>query len=116
MQVGTWHDGIAKHERALLAGLRAFMLLIDRYPEAPLEPSNRVRYLATALTPLADWIPAAAMRRLVAALSLCVGIEAALITQVNCGLSAEEPEAVKRWAAAALLHAALHDPEARQAG
>ena len=72
MQVGTWHDCIAKHERALLAGLRAFTLLIDRYPEAPLEPSNRVRYLTTALTPLADRIPAAAMRRLVATLSLCV--------------------------------------------
>jgi hypothetical protein len=34
-------------------------------------------------------------------------VEAALITQVSCRLSPEESESVKRWAAAALLRAAL---------
>ena len=100
------------HEHALRAGLRAFLLLIDRYPDAPREPSNRVRYLATALSPLADRIPAPTLRRLVAALSLCVGIEAAIVTQVNCGLSADEAEDAKRWAAAALLRAALDEADA----
>lgn len=103
------HAFTIKHEHALRAGLRAFLLLIDRYPEAPREPSNRVRYLAAALKPLSDRMPAATMRRLIAALSLCVGIEAAMITQVNCGLSAEESEEVKLWAATALLNAALQD-------
>ena len=107
------HAFTMKQEHALRAGLRAFLLLIDRYPEAPREPSHRVRYLTTALRPLADRIPAPTMRRLIAALSLCVGIEAAMITQVNCGLSAKESEEVKRWAATALLNAALHDEAPR---
>ena len=107
------HAFTVRHEHPLRAGLRAFLLLIDRYPDAPREPSNRVRYLTTALSPLADQIPAATMRRLIAALSLCVGIEAAMITQVNCGLSAKESEEVKRWAATALLNAALHDEAPR---
>lgn len=103
------HAFTTKHEHALRGGLRAFLLLIDSYPEAPLEPSNRVRYLTAALEPLADRLPAAAMRRLVAALSMFVGIDPAIITKVNCGLTTEESEDVKRWAAGALLRAALQD-------
>jgi AcrR family transcriptional regulator len=103
------HTWTARHEHALRIGLRAFYLLIDSYPDAPLEPSNRVRHLTAALAPLADQLSAAAMRRLVAALALCVGIEAATITQVSCGLTAEDSEEVKRWAAAALLRAALEE-------
>lgn len=110
------HAFTVEHQHALRAGLRAFLLLIDSYPEAPREPSNRVRYLTTALEPLADQIPAVAMRRLVAALSMFVGIEPALVTQVNCGLTAEESEEVKRWAAAALLRAALQDQHSDASG
>lgn len=103
------HAFTAKHGQALRVGLRAFFLLVDSYPDVPLETSNRVRYLTTALAPLADQLSAAAMRRLVAALALCVGIEAAMITQVNCQLTAEESQEVKRWAGAALLRAALDE-------
>lgn len=106
------HELTVKHEHALRTGLRAYLLLVDSYPDAPLEPSNRVRYLTTALAPLADRLSAVAMRRLVAALALCVGVEAALITQVSCGLSTEESEEVKRWAPAALLRGALDDASA----
>lgn len=106
------HSLTTKHEHALRAGLRAYLLLLESYPEAPLGPSNRVRYLTTALAPLADRLSEVAMRRLVAALALCVGVEAALVTQVSCGLSTEESEEVKRWAAAALLRAALDDSTA----
>lgn len=101
------HAFTTKHEHALRMGARAFLLLLDTYPDVPLERSNRVDQMTTALAPLADRLPAAAMRRLVSALSLCVGIEAATVTQANCGLTAEESEDVKRWAAAALLRAAL---------
>jgi AcrR family transcriptional regulator len=103
------HAFTADHGHALRIGLRAYYLLIDSYPEVPLEASNRVRDLTTALAPLADRLSAAAMRRLVAALALCVGVEAATITQVACELSAEESEEVKRWAAAALVRAALEE-------
>lgn len=105
------HAFTVKHEHALRAGTRAFLLLIESYPEAPIEPSHRLRYLTTALEPLAGHVSALAMRRLVAALSMCVGLEAALATQVSCGLSPAESEEVKRWAAAALLQATLQDPD-----
>ena len=103
------HAFTLRHEAALRAGLRAFLLLLEKYPGASREPSHRVRYLSTALEPLGDQLPAADKRRLVAALSLVVGVEAGLITQVSCGLTADEAEEVKRWAAAALLRAALQD-------
>ena len=103
------HAFTAKHEHALRAGLRAFLLLIDSYPDAPLEPSHRVRYLTTAIEPLAGQLTPEARRRLVAALALVVGIEPTLITQTNCGLTPAESEDVKRWAAGTLLRAALHD-------
>jgi AcrR family transcriptional regulator len=106
------HAFTEKHEHALRAGLRAFLLLIDTYPDAPIEPSHRLRYLTTAMEPLAGQLPPDATRRLVAALSLLVGIEPALITQVSCGLTAAESEDVKRWAAASLLRAALQDVDA----
>jgi len=106
------HEYTNHHERDLRAALRSFLLSIDNYPDAPLEPSNRVRYLTTALAPVADRISDTTMRRLVTALSLCVGVEAAMITQVNCRLTAQESENVKRWAAATLLRAALAEDDA----
>lgn len=108
------HDFTTKHEPALRAGLRAFLLLLERHPEAPREPSNRFRYLTAALQPLADQIPVAEMRRLVAALAMVVGIEAALITEVSGGLSSDESKEVKRWAATALLQAAISDSKTAQ--
>jgi len=101
------HEFTTHHERDLRAALRAFLLLIESYPDAPLEPSHRVQYLTLALAPVADRIPEPTMRRLIAALSLCVGVEAAMITQVNNQLTAQESEDVKRWAAESLLRAAL---------
>ena len=45
--------------------------------------------------------------RLVAALSLCVGIESQVVLRDVCGLDAARAEDVKRWAAAALVRASL---------
>jgi AcrR family transcriptional regulator len=103
------HAVVSKHQQALRTGLRAFLLLIDSHPQAPLAPSNRVRYLTMALAPLAAQLPPQRMRRLISALALCVGVEAALVTEVDCNLTPSEAEDVKRWAAAALLAAALED-------
>ena len=103
------HTLTQEHEAELRTGLRAFLLLLESYPEVALEPSHRVQVLTEALAPLADRLSQESMRRLVAALSLCVGVEAALITQVNCGLGPDESESLKRWAASALLRAALEE-------
>lgn len=103
------HALTTKHEHARRTGLHAFLLLIDSSPTSPWNPAVGFRYLTTALAPLANRFSRAEMRRLVAALSLCVGVESVLVTQSICGLSREESEEVKRWAAAALLRAALDD-------
>jgi AcrR family transcriptional regulator len=103
------HAFTLRHLAALRTGMRAFLLLIDSYPDAPLEPSNRVRYLTTALEPLRDQLSDEMMSRLVAALALCVGVEAETTTRVRCGLSVDDSEEVKRWAAAALLRAAIEE-------
>jgi hypothetical protein len=49
--------------------------------------------------------------RLVAALSLCVGIEAHINLRDVCGLSVEDAREVKRWAARALLEVGLAETE-----
>ena len=109
------HAFTRDHEQDLRAGLRAFLLLIERHPDVPRASSIRVEHVTTALAPVADELPAGAVRRLVAALSLCMGVEAALVTEVGCGLSTQESEEVKRWAAAVLLQAALDDAGSRPA-
>ena len=49
---------------------------------------------------------------LVAALSLCMGIEALIVLQDVCGLEAAEAVEVSRWAAQALLQAGLREATA----
>ncbi len=50
--------------------------------------------------------------RVVAALSLCMGIEALVLLQDVCGLEAVEAVEVSRWAAQALLQAGLREATA----
>ena len=49
------------------------------------------------------------LRRVVAALSLCVGIEAFIVLEDVCGLEAKEAVEVSRWAAQALLQSGLRE-------
>jgi hypothetical protein len=46
---------------------------------------------------------------LVMALSMCVGMESIMVMEDICGLTPPDAETVKRWAAAALLQAALSE-------
>lgn len=48
------------------------------------------------------------------ALAMCVGLESMMGMEDICGLTSPEAEAVKRWAASALLRSAL--AEAMRAG
>lgn len=45
------HAITAQHRHALRTGLRAFLLLVESYPDVPLRLSNRVGYLTAALAP-----------------------------------------------------------------
>ena len=104
------HALVVKHEAAFRTALRAMLAPpIDDRSSVPRRPGNRLRYLAEALAPLKDRLGAERLERLVAALSMCVGIESIMVTGDICGLSPGDAETVKRWAAAALLQAALHE-------
>jgi AcrR family transcriptional regulator len=83
-------------------------------PALPASPrgGRRVRWIEEILAPVVpdDGVRA---RRLVAALALCMGIEALVVLRDVCGLTAAEAEQASRWAAQALLQAGLAPLEAR---
>lgn len=104
------HALVVKHEAAFRTAIRAMLApRADDPSEVPRRPGNRLRYLSEALAPLNDQLEAEQLQRLVMALAMCVGMESIMVTVDICGLSATEGEAVKRWAASALLRAALDE-------
>ncbi len=104
------HHLVGKHETAFRTALRAMLAPpTDDRSELPRRPGNRLRYLAEALVPLDDRLGTERLEHLVMALSMCVGIESVMVMKDICGLTPEAAERVKRWAAAALLEAALSE-------
>jgi AcrR family transcriptional regulator len=72
---------------------------------------NRLRMdiTRTALEPLADTLPPDLHRRLTMAVTLVYGAEALITTRDVCELDRDEAKDVMRWAAGALLEAALRE-------
>ena len=111
------HALVVKHERAFRTALRVMLAThAGDASEVPRRPGNRLRYLAEALVPLKDQLGAERLERLVMALSLCVGMESIMVMQDICGLTPAAAEAVKRWAAAALLQATLSEVATTEGG
>ncbi len=79
--------------------------------ERRLRGARRLDWLVEAIAPgHGDLVqPPPALQRLVAALSLCVGIEAVIVLHDVCGLEPDAAVAVSRWAAQALLAAGLRE-------
>lgn len=79
--------------------------------EDRLRGGRRIDWIEEALAPLSNSFDTdpVIFRRVVAALSLCVGIEALIVLQDVCGLEAAETVDVSRWAAQALLQAGLRE-------
>lgn len=104
------HALVVTHEVVFRTALRAMLLPdTDTSTDLPRRPGNRLRYLTDALAPLDGQVEAERLERLVMALAMCVGIESLLVLEDICGLDAASAEAVKRWAAAALLAATLRE-------
>jgi len=82
--------------------------------EDRLRGGRRIGWIEEALAPLGNPFEKdpATFRRVVAALSLCMGIEALIVLQDVCGLEAKEAVEVSRWAAQALLQAGLREATA----
>ena len=111
------HALVVKHEAAFRTAVRAMMAPRPDDPaEVPRRPGNRLRYLAEALAPLDDRLGPERLQRLVMALAMCVGMESIMVMLDICGLTPAAAEAVKRWAAAALLQAALDETTATEGG
>ena len=87
-------------------------LTIDRAPIAPgvpPRPSRRIEYVEQALAPLRSEMSATQYERLAHAMAVVVGIEARIVLSDICGLDDEAILETERWAAQALLTAALSE-------
>ncbi len=82
--------------------------------EGRLRGGRRIGWIEEALAPLGQYFEKdpATFNRLVAGLSLCMGIEALVVLQDICGLEAAEAVAVSQWAAQMLLQAGLREANA----
>jgi AcrR family transcriptional regulator len=76
--------------------------------EPVVREGRRMRWLETVLAPLDD-LPPERKRLLKAALALTLGVEAIITMKDVCRLDDDETLAVLRWAATALLRAALQE-------
>lgn len=76
-------------------------------PGVPPRPSRRLDYVDQALTPLSSELSANAYQRLVHAMAVVIGIEARIVLRDICGLDDDQILDTERWAAQALLAAAL---------
>ena len=79
--------------------------------EERLRGGRRISWIEETLVPVSNSFDKdpAIFRRLMAALSLSMGIEALIVLQDVCGLEAAEAIDVSRWAAQALLQAGLRE-------
>lgn len=68
---------------------------------------RRTRWFADSLAPLADTVPAEALERLVAALSLVAGPEPMVVLRDVCGLDHETGRSVTEWLARVAIEATL---------
>jgi AcrR family transcriptional regulator len=77
-----------------------------------LRGGGRVRWIEKALAPIQGRLEEPDFRRLVAALSLCMGIEALVVLRDVCAIESSETEEVLRWAARTLLRSSLTEVHA----
>ena len=109
--VDALHDFTVGNEHLLRQMVR---FTIDRdpiEPGVPLRPSRRLEYVDQALEPLRQDLAASEYQRLVHAMAVIIGIEARIVLRDICGLDDPQLLETERWAAHALLAAALaHSP------
>jgi AcrR family transcriptional regulator len=104
------HHEVTRNNEQLLRQMIRFT--IDRgqiAPGVPPRPSRRLEYVEQALAPLQDELGPGQFERLVHATAVVVGIEARIVLEDICGLEDKQILETERWAAQALLAAALRE-------
>jgi AcrR family transcriptional regulator len=107
--VEAMHEVTRANEQLLRQMIR---FTIDRgqiAPGVPPRPSRRLEYVDQALAPLRDELSPAQFERLLHATAVVVGIEARIVLEDICGLDEQMMLDTERWAAQALLAAALRE-------
>lgn len=107
--VQAMHDVTRTHERLLRQMVRFTIGRGQIAPGVPPRPSRRLEYIEQALAPMRDEISPARFDRLVHATAMVIGIEARIVLQDICGLDDQQALETERWAAQALLSAAVHE-------
>jgi AcrR family transcriptional regulator len=107
--VRAMHDVTRTHERLLRQMVRFTIGRGQIAPGVPPRPSRRLEYIEQALAPMRDEISPAQFDRLVHATAMVIGIEARIVLQDICGLDDQQALETERWAAQALLAAAVHE-------
>jgi len=105
--VKALHDLTVNNEHLLRKMVR---FTIDRdqiEPGVPPRPSRRLEYVEQALEPLRAQLAPDEYERLVHAMAVVIGIEARIVLRDICGLDDARILETSRWAAHALLAAAL---------
>ena len=105
--VNALHDLTVNNEHLLRQMIR---FTIDRdqiEPGVPPRPSRRLEYVEQALEPVRNQLAPGEYERLVHAMAVVIGIEARIVLRDICGLDDTQILETERWAAHALLAAAL---------
>ncbi|MDP9024401.1 MAG: TetR family transcriptional regulator [Candidatus Eremiobacteraeota bacterium] len=110
--VRAMHERTAEHEDLLRTIIRHTVQRAgeaERKGSVPLRGRRRIDWIEGALAPARRSLPSRAFERLVSAVSLCVGAEALIVLRDVRGLDPKAVSDVSRWAARALVRAALAD-------
>ena len=105
--VHALHDLTLKNEPLLRQMIRFTIDRDEIEPGVPSRPSRRLDYVEQALATLRDQLPRGEYERLVHAMAVVIGIEARIVLRDICGLEEAQILETERWAAHALLGAAL---------
>jgi hypothetical protein len=96
------------YRKALRLYLDMWLAASDEDDAPTVREGRRARWIADSLEPLRATHPDDVLRRLEAALCLVTGIEPISVLRDVCRLDPDETLEVTRWAAEAMIAAALH--------
>lgn len=108
-RIAVEHDALLRTIVRLSLEKRLGGQKTDIPKSVPVRGSRRVEWIETSLTPVHPLLAAPLFERLVSGLTLCLGIESLMTLQDIRNLAPGQAVDICRWAAQAMLEAALRD-------